>query len=57
MAKIIEGTYDHKLLGKVVINKACLELQKKNLDKTSIFVEHDGGIKEVTKVLIKQFSK
>ncbi len=42
----------HKNLGEVEYTKACQFLQLTNPDPSSIFVEHDGDIKEVTKSLV-----
>lgn len=43
----------HKYLGVCRITHACEYMQKSNPDVTSIFVEHDGEIKEVTKALVE----
>ena len=43
----------HKNLGEVLITEACEYLQATNPDPTSIFIEHDGEIKEVTRNLVK----
>ncbi len=42
----------HKLLGAVKITECCKELQALNPDATSMFVEHNGEIKEVSKSLV-----
>ena len=42
----------HKNLGEVEYTEACRFLQLTNPDPSSIFVEHDGDIKEVTKSLV-----
>ena len=39
----------HKNLGEVEYTEACQFLQLTNPDPTSIFIEHYGDIKEVTK--------
>ena len=46
------GDYRHINLGIVKIDNNCMKLQITNPDKTSIFVIHNGEIKEVTKNLI-----
>lgn len=43
----------HKYLGEVSITEACNYLQATNPDPSSMFVEHDGDLKEVTKSLVK----
>jgi hypothetical protein len=42
----------HKNLGTVFITLECLALQLHNLDPTTIFVEHDGEIKEVSRSMM-----
>jgi hypothetical protein len=43
------GDYVHKHLGKVKITEACVYIQKnQGCDPTSIFIDHDGDIKEVS---------
>lgn len=42
----------HRNLGHVEIDEACLALQATNPDSTSMFVKHDGDIKEVTRALV-----
>lgn len=42
----------HKNLGEVTINLECLAMQIQNCDPTTIFVEHDGEIKEVSRSMI-----
>ena len=42
----------HKNLGEVTINMECLAMQIQNCDPTTIFVEHDGDIKEVSRSMI-----
>jgi hypothetical protein len=42
----------HKNLGEVFITLECLALQVQNCDPSSIFVEHDGEIKEVSRSMI-----
>jgi len=49
-----ETNVKHTGLGPVKITEQCKELQKTNPDPTSIFVEHKGHIKEVTKSLVKE---
>ncbi len=46
------GEYNHKNLGKVKIDEQCLQLQKRNPDSSSIYVNHNGEIKEVSKKMI-----
>ena len=46
------GYYQHTNLGVVEIDNNCITLQITNPDETSIFVIHNGEIKEVTKNLI-----
>ena len=48
------GYYFHSIFGRVEITEACLQLQRLNPDPSSIFVEHDGDVKEVTKSLVRQ---
>lgn len=43
----------HKNLGDVFITIDCLAMQLRNPDPTSIFVEHDGEIKEVSRSMIE----
>lgn len=43
----------HRNLGEVSITEACDYLQATNPDLSSMFVEHDGEVKEVTKALVK----
>ena len=42
----------HRNLGECIINLECLAMQLRNADPTSIFVEHDGDIKEVSRAMI-----
>ena len=42
----------HKNLGEVIYSEACQFMQLTNPDPTSIFIEHDGDIKEVSKQLV-----
>ena len=44
----------HKNLGECIINMECLAMQLRNADPTSIFVEHDGDIKEVSRSMISE---
>lgn len=46
------GKRTHKNLGTVFITVDCLALQLQNPDPTSIFVEHNGEIKEVSRSLM-----
>ena len=46
----------HKFLGEVEITPECELLQKWH-DSTSIFVEHNGEIKEVSKALIEFYKE
>jgi hypothetical protein len=45
-------TVKHRKLGECVINMECLAMQLRNPDPTSMFVEHDGDIKEVSRSMI-----
>ena len=47
----------HKNLGECVINMECLAMQLRNTDPSSVFVEHDGDIKEVSRSMIKNRSE
>lgn len=42
----------HKSLGTVFVTTECLAMQLQNPDQTSIFVEHDGEIKEVSRAMM-----
>ena len=42
----------HKGLGSVWITESCTAMQAMNPDSTSMFVEHEGEIKEVTKRMV-----
>ncbi len=44
----------HRNLGECIINMECLAMQTRNADPSSIFVEHDGDIKEVSRSMISQ---
>jgi hypothetical protein len=44
----------HQNLGECTINMECLAIQLRNADPTSIFVEHDGDIKEVSRAMISE---
>lgn len=46
------GMVTHRNLGLVEIDESCLALQATNPDSTSMFVKHDGEIKEVTRALV-----
>jgi hypothetical protein len=46
-------TVIHRNLGEVVINSECLFMQATNPDPTTIYVQHDGDIKEVSRNMIK----
>lgn len=45
----------HKLLGEVKFTDACAELEKTNPDKTSVFVEYEDDIREVTRNMIIEY--
>ena len=47
----------HKNLGEVIITIPCLRMQLMNSDPSSIFVEHDGDIKEVSRSMITMTDK
>jgi hypothetical protein len=51
----MESIYHHKFLGKVEVTDACRELNRNNPDKTTIFIEYEDDVREVTKNLIKEF--
>lgn len=42
----------HSHLGPVTITSNCIAMQLMNFDNTSLFVEHDDEIKEVSKDLV-----
>lgn len=42
----------HKFLGKVEITEECLALQALSTDLSTVYVEYDGDIREVSKSLI-----
>jgi len=44
----------HQNLGPVETTEACVGMQSLNPDPSSLFVEHDGDIIEVTKALCKK---
>jgi len=44
----------HAFLGDVVYSDAAAALQRLNPDPTSLFVEHDGEVKEVTAHLVRR---
>ena len=48
-----EGLACHDILGQVEITNICIDLQKTNPDNTTLYVEHRGEIKEVSKRLVK----
>ena len=45
-------TVTHRNLGLVEIDENCHALQAMNPDSTSMFIKHDGEIKEVTSALV-----
>ena len=47
----------HAYLGVCIYTAECDHLQQSNPDPTSIYVEHKGEIKEVSKALILQVPK
>ena len=49
----IKGLAAHAILGRVEITDICIELQKTNPDDDTLYVEHKGEIKEVSKRLVK----
>lgn len=50
---VITGVkFYHKFLGPVVITEQCMQLQVKNPDPSTIFVEFEGEVREVTKNLL-----
>jgi hypothetical protein len=44
----------HSNIGPCIVSPMCLEMQRTNPDKTSMYVYHDGDIKEVTKALVTE---
>ncbi len=44
----------HRHLGPCLVTEACEYLQRTNPDTTSMYVEHDGELKEVTKALVSE---
>lgn len=46
------GVAFHKKLGAVEIDQACVALQSQNPDSSTVFVKHEGEIKEVTRALL-----
>ena len=46
----------HRSLGDVTFTEACFLLMLKHGDSASVFVEHDGDIKEVSIALVKKVS-
>lgn len=51
-----KGRYYHANLGIVVIDDACVKMQEKNPDTTSVFVNDDGEIKEVSMWMVTRDS-
>lgn len=49
----------HSRLGPCIVSAMCLELQRRNGDHSSMFVFHDGDIKEVSKhfILEREFNR
>ena len=47
----------HRNLGECIINMECLAMQLRNADPTSIYVEHDGDLKEVSRAMISEMNK
>lgn len=43
------GNYVHKHLGVVMVDDACVHLQKTNPDSSSMFVVYEEDIREVSK--------
>jgi hypothetical protein len=44
----------HRFLGACLVTDACIILQRQNPDETSMFVEHEGDTKEVSKALVTE---
>lgn len=42
----------HRKLGAVEIDQSCIALQALNPDSSTVFVKHDGEIREVTRALL-----
>lgn len=51
------GQVTHRHLGKVEITLKCMMLQKINTDPSSVYVEHDGEVIEVSKSLIEELKE
>jgi len=51
------GKYIHRHLGEVVIDEQCLDLQKRDGTKETLFVVYQGEIREVTKRLVEKIKK
>lgn len=43
----------HSNLGEALITDACRYLQATNPDSSSVYIEHEGDVKEVTKNLVR----
>lgn len=52
-----DNNYYHVILGYCLMTDQCRTLQSTNNDATSIFVEHDGEIKEVSQALVMHNGK
>ena len=43
----------HKILGECLVTQQCRYMQTANPDPLSMYIEHDGEIKEVTTALVE----
>ena len=50
-----ERILHHRFIGEVKLTENCIELNKNNPDTTSIFVEYNNEIKEVSINLIENY--
>lgn len=44
----------HSNIGECFVDESCLYMQRRNPDSTSMFVLHDGDMKEVTKAMVTE---
>lgn len=47
----------HRHIGLCQVTETCLYMQRTNPDTTSMYVEHDGDLKEVTKALVHEIDQ
>lgn len=50
--KRLSAIFKHKFLGGIEITEECLKMSFDNPDPTSMFIWHDGIIKEVSRCLV-----